>query len=136
MSDGMVGQAAPAAAPSPPPAPLSGATKSAPVQQAAPPAQPTPAVKAVQTPQSAAAPGMPEQLSTAELDKMLHKVNLTFDLFEIEADASVDPNSHELHVVVRNTRTGDVIRRIPAYEFQAQFVSFKTGVGMLIDRFL
>jgi uncharacterized FlaG/YvyC family protein len=79
---------------------------------------------------------MPEKISNEELAQMLHKVNLTFDLFEIEADVSMDQSSHEVHVVVRNTRTGDVIRRIPAYEFKSQFTSFRNGVGLLIDRFL
>lgn len=127
MSDSMVGQVGSGAAQAPlPPPPTPGASKPAPEVHlpATASSEPAPAVHA------------PERISTDELEQMLHKVNLTFNLFEIESNVSIDQGSHELHVVVRNTRTGDVIRRIPAYEFKAQFVSFRNGVGLLIDRFL
>jgi uncharacterized FlaG/YvyC family protein len=77
-----------------------------------------------------------EQISTQELAEMLHKLNLTFDLFEIEAEFSFDQDDNQVRVVVRNTRTNEVIRRIPAHDFQAQFSNFRDGVGLLIDSFL
>jgi uncharacterized FlaG/YvyC family protein len=77
-----------------------------------------------------------EQISTDELAAMLHKLNLTFDLFEISAEFSFDQEDNQVRVVVRNTRTNEVIRRIPAHEFKAQFTNFRDGVGLLIDSFL
>jgi len=133
MSDGMVGQAARSAPQPLPPAPTPGSAKPAPDAQPVHNSSPAPAPSAAAHGQ--ADPAV-ERISTDELEQMLNKVNLTFNLFEIESQVSVDQNSHELHVVVRNTRTGDVIRRIPAYEFKASFESFRSGVGVLIDRFL
>jgi uncharacterized FlaG/YvyC family protein len=132
MSEGMLGQVAHTATQAPPPAPLPGNAK--PAQAPPPPPVAQPAAKSEQ--HASVSAGMPEKISTEELERMLNKVNLTFNLFEIESDVSIDQESHELHVIVRNTRTGDVIRRIPAYEFKAQFDSFRNGLGLLIDRFL
>jgi uncharacterized FlaG/YvyC family protein len=133
MSDSMVGQVS-TPPPAPLPGPLPGSAKPAPQEAATAPAPPP--VSTGKAADAQAVPGMPQQISTEDLAKMLQKVNLTFDLFEIEADASIDPDSHELKVIVRNTRTGEVIRRIPPHDFKAQFDSFRNGVGLLIDRFL
>lgn len=136
MSDGTYGQVvrtdAQVTAPSPQhsskPAPQQ--FHAAPVQDARPPQ--TEARQRRQT--EAVRPR--EQLSLDELADMLRKLNLTFDLFEIETEFSVDMDDHQIRVVVRNTRTNEVIRRIPAHEFEAQFTSFRDGVGLLIDSFL
>lgn len=72
-----------------------------------------------------AKPGRPERavkqserMSLNELAELLRKVNLTFDLFEVQARFSVDSNTGEVTVEVVNQRTGEVLRRIPPYEVQ------------------
>jgi uncharacterized FlaG/YvyC family protein len=55
-------------------------------------------------------------MSLSELAEMLRKVNLTFDLFEIQAFITVDHESGEMTVEVINQRTGEVIRKIPPYD--------------------
>ncbi len=57
-----------------------------------------------------------EQMSLAELAEVLHKVNLTFDLFEIRANYTVNSNTGEVVVQIINQRTGELIRRIPPYD--------------------
>lgn|GEM_PF-4714864 len=47
---------------------------------------------------------------------MLRRMNLTYDLFEIQANYRYDKELGMVRVVVRNTVTGEVIRRIPPYE--------------------
>ncbi|MBN2082816.1 flagellar protein FlaG [bacterium] len=74
-----------------------------------------------------------EERSLDELAEMLRKLNLTFDLFEIEAEYSVEEDSHEIKVIIRNTRTGEIIRRIPPFEFEANYKDLKRGLGTLIN---
>lgn len=74
-----------------------------------------------------------EPVSLEELAAMLRKVNLTFDLFEIAAEYSVVDNGHRVSIIVHNTRTGEVLRRIPPEEFVANFYDIKQGLGMLIN---
>lgn len=136
MSEGTIGQAVrtdaqPAPQVTPPalrhkPAQDADSSRAASVQSESPakPAQPEAEAK------------VREQISLDELSEMLNKLNLTFDLFEIEAEFSFDREDKQVRVVVRNTRTNEVIRRIPAHEFQAQFSNFRDGVGMLVDSFL
>ena len=57
-----------------------------------------------------------DRMSLNELADLLRKVNLTFDLFEIQAIYSVDHESGEVTVKVINQRTGEVIRKIPPYD--------------------
>jgi uncharacterized FlaG/YvyC family protein len=57
-----------------------------------------------------------EQMSLEELAAMLRKVNLTFDLFEIQAKYAVDLSTGDITVQVINQRTGEVIRKIPPYD--------------------
>lgn len=73
-------------------------------------------------------------LSRDELAEMLHRINLTFDLFEVAAKYSIDEDSNQIHVTLVNTRTGEVIRRIPPKEFQSNFDSFREGLGLLFNR--
>jgi len=47
---------------------------------------------------------------------MLRRMNLTYDLFEIQANYRYDKELGMVRVVVKNTVTGEVIRRIPPYE--------------------
>jgi len=74
-----------------------------------------------------------EPISLDELAEMLRKVNLTFDLFEIAAQYSVEDNGHRVRIVVHNTRTGEVIRRIPPSEFVANYHDIKAGLGTSIN---
>ena len=64
---------------------------------------------------------------------MLRKVNMTFDLFEIAAEYTVEEDPHRIVVVIHNTRTGEVIRRIPPDEFIANYNDIKNGLGTLIN---
>ena len=61
----------------------------------------------------------PKQMSLAELAEVLHKVNLTFDIFEVQANFSVDMKTGDVSVQIVNQRTGEVIRRIPPYDLSA-----------------
>jgi uncharacterized FlaG/YvyC family protein len=72
-------------------------------------------------------------LSLEELQEMLRKINLTFDLFEIAAEYTIDKEANRVKVVVRNTRTGKVIRRIPPEAFAAEFYDLKRGLGLRIN---
>lgn len=73
-------------------------------------------------------------ISKEELAEMLHRINLTFDLFEVAAKYTIDEESSQIHVTLINTRTGTVIRRIPPSEFQSSFDRFREGLGLLFNR--
>ena len=75
-----------------------------------------------------------EPVSKDELAEMLRKFNLTFDLFEIEAQYSVEENGHRIKVVIQNTRTGEIIRKIPPYEFVTNYEDIRAGLGTLINQ--
>ena len=57
-----------------------------------------------------------KQMTLDELAEVLRKVNLTFDLFEIQTRFTVDSDTGEITVQVVNQRTGEVIRKIPPYD--------------------
>jgi uncharacterized FlaG/YvyC family protein len=76
-----------------------------------------------------------EALSRQELEEALQKINLTFDLFEIAAEFSVSEDSGQIKVILRNTHTGEVVRRIPPNEFTRNFANFKDGLGLLFNRY-
>lgn len=92
------------------------------------------------TPAPGAVPGTakPEAakraVTTQELAEMLHRINLTFDLFEVAAKYSIDEERGSVRVTLINTRTGEVIRRIPPADFRDSFDSFREGLGLLINR--
>jgi uncharacterized FlaG/YvyC family protein len=73
-------------------------------------------------------------LTTKELAEMLRRINLTFDLFEVAAKYAIDESDGHVQVTIFNTRTGEVIRRIPPTEFQTSFNSFREGLGMLVNQ--
>jgi uncharacterized FlaG/YvyC family protein len=73
-------------------------------------------------------------VTTEELAEMLRRINLTFDLFEVAAKYTVDKDGGQIRVTLINTHTGEVIRRIPPKEFQANFDSFREGLGLLVNR--
>lgn len=78
---------------------------------------------------------LPQDLFSSEkIAETLHQLNLTFDMFEIQAQFSVSDDNREIRVVLRNTRTGEVVRRIPPDEFILNFASFKDGIGLLYNR--
>ena len=74
-----------------------------------------------------------EPVSKDELAEMLRKFNLTFDLFEIEAQYSVEDNGHRIRIVIQNTKTGEIIRKIPPYEFVTNYQDVRAGLGTLIN---
>ena len=74
-----------------------------------------------------------QSVSVEEFAEMLRKVNMTFDLFEIAAEYTVQEDPHRIVVVIHNTRTGEVIRRIPPDEFIANYNDIKSGLGTLIN---
>ena len=73
------------------------------------------------------------QMSLEELAEMLRKVNLTFDLFEIQARIIVDQKTGDISVEVINQRTGEVIRKIPPYDVTTMVESLETGDSVLTD---
>ena len=73
------------------------------------------------------------QMSLEELAEVLRKVNLTFDLFEIQASISVDKKTGDILVEVINQRTGEVIRKIPPYDVSTMVESLETGGSILTD---
>ncbi len=73
------------------------------------------------------------QMSLEELAEVLRKVNLTFDLFEIQAVISVDQKTGDISVEVVNQRTGEVIRKIPPYDVSTMVESLETGDSILTD---
>lgn len=74
-----------------------------------------------------------QPLSLEELEEMLRKVNMTFDLFEIAAEYTVEEDPHRIIVTIRNTHTGKVIRRIPPDDFVANYNDIKRGLGTLVN---
>lgn len=93
------------------------------------PCRPQPAPEAPRQTTKPAAP-----ISTEELAEMLRRVNLTFDLFEIAAKYAVDKDGGQIRVTLFNTRTGEIIRRIPPGEFQAGGGSLREGLGLQFNR--
>lgn len=81
-------------------------------------------------------PSIPQRqaLTTDELAEMLRRINLTFDLFEVAAKYTIDESDGHVSVTLVNTRTGEVIRKIPPMEFEAAFSSFRKGIGLLFDQ--
>lgn len=75
-----------------------------------------------------------EPLTKEELAEMLRRLNLTLDIFEIEAKFTVSEDDRQIKVVLFNTRTGEVIRRIPPDEFKANYSALIDGIGMLFNR--
>lgn len=57
-----------------------------------------------------------KELSPAEYLAMLRRMNLTYNLFEIRANYHYDKELGMVRVEIRNTVTGELIRRIPPYD--------------------
>ena len=74
-----------------------------------------------------------ESRTLEEYAEMLRKVNMTFDLFEIAAEYTVQEDPHQIIVVIRNTHTGEVIRRVPPDDFVANYNDIKRGLGALVN---
>jgi uncharacterized FlaG/YvyC family protein len=110
------------------PSPIARAQRTRPVQPADSvpnDSQAAPAAKVAKPENSA----RHEPISLDELAENLRKMNMTFDLFEIQAKFIVDSESHDIKVIVRNTRTGEVIRSIPPAEFNSMYEQFMDGLG-------
>ena len=76
----------------------------------------------------------PERLTLTEIAQILRRVNLTFDLFEIQAKFSIDESRGGIQIEVINNKTGEVIRRIPPYEAVALFSDAGKAAGLLLDQ--
>lgn len=74
-----------------------------------------------------------KRMSFEELAEMLQKVNLTFDLFEIQARYQIDKSSGDITVEVINQRTGEVIRKIPPYDVPKITEALKNGESIVTD---
>jgi len=74
-----------------------------------------------------------ERMTIEELAEMLRKVNLTFDLFEIQAKFTVDKKTGDITVEIINQRTGEVIRRIPPYDLPGVADAIKAGEPAVTD---
>lgn len=73
------------------------------------------------------------RMTLEELAEALRKVNLTFDLFEIQARFIIDQKTGEISVQVINQRTGEVIRKIPPYDVPQIVESLKNGEPAVFD---
>lgn len=74
-----------------------------------------------------------QRMSIEELAAQLRKVNLTFDMFEIQAKFTVNKQTGEISVEVINQRTGEVIRKVPPYDVPDFIDSFNNGEPMVTD---
>jgi uncharacterized FlaG/YvyC family protein len=74
-----------------------------------------------------------KRMSLDELAEMLRKVNLTFDVFEIQARYTIDRESGDISIEVINQRTGEVIRKIPPYDIPDFADAILFGSGMVTD---
>jgi uncharacterized FlaG/YvyC family protein len=77
--------------------------------------------------------GQIARMTLEELAEMLRKVNLTFDLFEIQAKFTVDRSTGDITVEIINQRTGEVIRRIPPYDLPGVAEALKAGEPAVTD---
>jgi uncharacterized FlaG/YvyC family protein len=74
-----------------------------------------------------------KRMSLEEFAEMLRKVNLTFDMFEIQARFIIDRESGDISIEVINQRTGEVIRKIPPYRLPDLVEAVKTGGAAVTD---
>lgn len=65
---------------------------------------------------------------------MLRRLNMAFDLFEIQAKFEFLEDGNRVHITVRNTATGKVIRRIPPTELQTNFNNLREGMGLIVNQ--
>ena len=68
-----------------------------------------------------------KRMTLEEFAEVLRKVNLTFDMFEIQARFTIDSNSGDISIEVINQRTGEVIRKIPPYYVTGFAEALKEG---------
>lgn len=118
------------------PAPAPAAPKARPVPASADvPAVPSAPPQAASQPAPVLAPSLvplPEPRSLQELAEALRRVNLTFDLFEVKADISVEGDG-QVVVRIMNHRTGEVIRQIPSEQARRLAAALAEGRGVLTD---
>lgn len=78
-------------------------------------------------------PDLLDLMSYEDFAEMLRKVNLTIDLFEIQAKYIIDQSTGDMQVQIINQRTGEVIRKIPPYEVPSLAEALKKGEAVLTD---
>jgi len=74
-----------------------------------------------------------KRMSLEELAEALKKVNVTFDLFEIQARFIIDSTSGDISIQIINQRTGEVIRKIPPYELPQFAQLIESGEPLVTD---
>lgn len=74
-----------------------------------------------------------KRMTLEELAEQLRKINLTFDLFEIQAKFTIDQETGDVSVEVVNQRTGEVIRKIPPYAVKKIHQAIRTGDSYFTD---
>lgn len=73
-------------------------------------------------------------VSSEKLADMVDKVNLSYDPFEIEARFTMSKNGKRVIVTLHNTRTGEIIRRIPPEDFASRFEESTGKLGLWFNR--
>ena len=73
---------------------------------------------------------MPERRSREEIETTARRSRLTLDLFEIKGEIEVDEKSNRIKVTVRNTRTGQILQRIPVFELRGVYAAFRDNLGL------
>jgi flagellar protein FlaG len=81
-------------------------------------------------------PASPERtkMSYAEISKMLSRVNIYLDQFEIQASYTIDEVTGGIQIEIVNRTTGEVIRKIPPYEAARLFSDIEEAAGLLMDQ--
>ena len=74
-----------------------------------------------------------KRMTLEEFAEVLRKVNLTFDMFEIQARFTIDSNSGDISIEVINQRTGEVIRKIPPYALPELAEALLNGEAAVTD---
>jgi flagellar protein FlaG len=80
------------------------------------------------------APPKPSTMSYAEISRMLNKVNIYLDQFEIQASYSFDKTTGGIQIEIVNKTTGEVIRKIPPYEASTLLNDIGSVTGALLDQ--
>jgi flagellar protein FlaG len=76
----------------------------------------------------------PRKMSYAEISKMLSKLNIYLDQFEIQANYTIDEATGGVQIKIVNRTTGEVIRKIPPYEAARLFSDHGKAAGLLLDQ--
>jgi uncharacterized FlaG/YvyC family protein len=84
-------------------------------------------------------PKMPEpdhmiNMSDADFSKLLNKMNIYLDQFQIQARYTVSSSTGHTRVEIFNRSTGEVIRTIPPFEAAELVKDIGVNAGQLLDQ--